>query len=90
MESETAFAKEVLHDLASGKAWGIVRYLPGSGRFPDEDLCAFDGWYFIHEWAQAVYADWCWRYPDWNVSLVVQEEARFSGKEATRVIPMRR
>jgi hypothetical protein len=26
-------------------SWGIIRYAPGSGDFPEDDAAAFDGWY---------------------------------------------
>jgi len=58
---------------------GIIRYLPGSGSVPEKDQCAFDGWYYGpgHEWAQALYDDWCRRYPGWIVALVKIDKGRF-------------
>jgi hypothetical protein len=52
----------------SDQAWGIIRYIPCQGLFPDEDPCAFDGWYTIKSWAQEVYDNWCRDYPDWIVA----------------------
>ena len=58
------------------QGWGIIRRIAVPGAFPDEDPCAFDGWYFIKAWAQAIYDDWCERYPDWDIALVRQEQMR--------------
>jgi hypothetical protein len=63
------------------QAWDVIRYIPVPGATPDEDPCAFDGWFFIQSWAQEVYDYWCERYPDWIVALVVQDRVRFSNKQ---------
>jgi hypothetical protein len=57
--------------------WGVVRYLPGSGPVPDEDVAAFDGWYASKAAATHVYADWCHAYPQFIVALVQQKAARW-------------
>jgi hypothetical protein len=35
-------------------SWGIIRYAPGSGDFPEDDAASFDGWYTNREDALAV------------------------------------
>ena len=47
----------------TGHSWGIIRYAPFSGTFPEDDAAAFDGWYSIREWALAIAKDWVERYP---------------------------
>jgi hypothetical protein len=44
-------------------AWGIIRYAPGSGRFPDEDAAAFDGWYASRADAIERAEDWVKHHP---------------------------
>jgi hypothetical protein len=55
------------------KTWGIIRYAPGSGVFPEDDAAAFDGWYSDKQEALAVAQDWVERHPQWIVSLVQSE-----------------
>ena len=50
--------------------WGIIRYAPGSGAFPEDDAAAFDGWYADREDALAVAEGWVARHPHWIVALV--------------------
>lgn len=69
--------------VSTQQAWAIIRYMPVAGGFPDEDPCAFDGWYFVEALAQGIYKDWCRRYPDWIVALVIQQKARVTNKEIT-------
>lgn len=57
----------------TGHSWGIIRYAPFSGTFPEDDAAAFDGWYSIREWALAIAKDWVERYPRWIV-VVVRED----------------
>jgi hypothetical protein len=42
--------------------------------FPEEDACAFDGWYTDEADAIAIYKDWCGRYPGWVVTVVEGKE----------------
>jgi hypothetical protein len=63
-------------------SWGIIRYAPGTGVVPDEDVSRFDGWYSDRADAHDVYVRWCDRYPGWIVALVTYDEGRF---EDTRV-----
>jgi hypothetical protein len=58
----TAPSKEV--------SWGIIRYAPGSGDFPEDDAASFDGWYTDREDALATAKDWVARHPHWIVGLV--------------------
>jgi len=57
--------------------WGIIRYAPGTGRFPDEDMAAFDGWYADRSVAVAIYKDWVERFQGWIVAVVKQDLATF-------------
>jgi hypothetical protein len=61
--------------------WSVLRYRgsPDSGEFNGGD---FYGWHPLAEVAQAIHTDWCKRYPDWNVVLMVQNNARRSTKQA--------
>jgi hypothetical protein len=51
-------------------SWGIIRYAAGSGRLPQEDAAAFDGWYTDRAVALEVAADWVRKHPQWIVGLV--------------------
>ena len=55
------------------KTWGIIRYAPGSGTFPEDDAAAFDGWYGDRQDALAVAQDWVAQHPQWIVGLVQSE-----------------
>lgn len=57
--------------------WGIIRYLPFSGRAPEDDKCSFDGWYTHEADARGVYAMWCERFPGWVVAVIQGTEVRF-------------
>jgi hypothetical protein len=64
----------------TNQAWGIIRYAPVPGLAPDEDPCAFDGWYTGYEIAHEIYKYWCEDYPDWIVALISADQVRFSDK----------
>jgi hypothetical protein len=66
-----------------GQAWGVVRYRMTTGGWLDKDCCSFNGWYPSHVLVQAIYADWCMRYPDYTVVLVTQDLARFMKRPST-------
>lgn len=57
--------------------WGIMRYAPGTGLFPEDDACHFDGWYKDRADAHDIYGDWCVRYPGWIVAVITYDEARW-------------
>jgi len=69
--------KEPTLSEVSQLTWGIVRYAPGTGRFPDEDIAAFDGWYADRSEAVAIYKYWIKRCPGWIVAVVKQDLATF-------------
>jgi hypothetical protein len=58
-------------------SWGIIRYAAGSGRSPDEDAAAFDGWYFKRAEALAVAEEWARTFPQWIVALVGSDQIWF-------------
>jgi hypothetical protein len=62
-------------------SWGIIRYAPGSGPFPEDDAAAFDGWYFDRALALAVAEDWHRRFPHWIVALVQSEVMWFDNSD---------
>jgi hypothetical protein len=51
-------------------SWGIIRYAPGSGDFPEDDAASLDGWYTNREDALAVAKDRVSRHPQWVVGPV--------------------
>ena len=53
--------------------YGIIRY-PSRHNGVEIDPAIFDGWYRQRSEARMVYADWCVRFPDDNVSLVLRKE----------------
>lgn len=59
--------------------WGIIRYAPTSGAFPEDDECHFDGWYADRDDAKAIYDDWCRRFPQskWIIAIVRHDEVRW-------------
>jgi hypothetical protein len=63
-------------------SWGIIRYAPGSGDFPEDDAASLDGWYTNREDALAVAKDRVSRHPQWVVgpvrSAVLVRTRRFS------------
>jgi hypothetical protein len=77
--SQTPIADIASRDIASrdGKVWGIVRYAPGTGLFPDEDVASFDGWYSDRALAATVSEDWKRQFPYWTVALVASEDIHF-------------
>jgi hypothetical protein len=59
------------------ETWGIIRYLPDSGAFPEDDASAFDGWYSDRTDAATVAKDWAARHPQWIVGLVCSDTIWF-------------
>src|SRR5262249_1392048 len=57
--------------------WGIIRYAPSSGSFPEDDAAGFDGWYSDRADALAVAEDWAKRFPYWIVALVSTNKVWF-------------
>jgi hypothetical protein len=57
--------------------WGIVRYAPNTGAFPDEDWASFDGWYSDRNEAEMIYRDWLDQFPHWIVAVVRRESVRW-------------
>ena len=70
-----------------GQAWGVLRYRTANGQRLNKDFCTFNGWYPSHVLVQAIYADWCIRYPDHTVVLVTQDLARFMKRPSTVQVP---
>jgi hypothetical protein len=68
--------------------WGIIRYAAGSGKSPQDDCAAFDGWYSDRNDALAIYRVWCERHPHWIVALVKADEVRFSESAWECVVPL--
>ena len=67
------------------KTWGIIRYAPGSGTFPEDDAAAFDGWYSDKQDALAVAQDWVAQHPQWIVGLVQSELVWFGNGDLTSI-----
>jgi hypothetical protein len=65
--------------------WGIIRYAPGSGSFPEDDAAGFDGWYADKTEAFAVAQDWARRFPDWIVALVYAHKGWDGDKDFSAV-----
>lgn len=67
--------------------FGILRYAPGTGLSPQEDIAAFDGWYTDKADAVIIYQEWCRRYPGWVVAVVEAEKdhLHFGGEWFKRV-----
>jgi hypothetical protein len=70
-------------------SWGVLRYVITPGVFPDEDPCAFDGWYSERAFAFEVYKLWRRDYPNWVVALVHQDTARFPERQLSMSPPFR-
>ncbi|MDT4739256.1 DUF3987 domain-containing protein [Bradyrhizobium sp. WYCCWR 12699] len=66
-------------------SWGIIRYAPGSGRVPDEDVAAFDGWYSDYEDAFAIAKEWATEYPQWIVGCVQSDLVWFGNGDFATV-----
>jgi hypothetical protein len=64
--------------------YGVVRYAPDSGNVPEDDAAAFDGWYAIKAWADAVAKEWVEQYPHWCVAVVRQEWAHITDMDFGR------
>jgi hypothetical protein len=54
--------------------FGVIRYAPGTGAFPEDDVCSFDGWYADKADARAIYKDWRRRYAGWVVAVVEAQD----------------
>ena len=67
--------------------WGIVRYFPQTGAYPEDDEAAFDGWYSDKADAERVYKDWCKRFPNGIVALVQMDKAKFYDEPEVRKKP---
>lgn len=61
-------------------SWGIIRYFPQTGAFPEDDESSFDGWYSDKDMAEGVYNDWCKRFHNGIVALVKMDKATFYGE----------
>jgi hypothetical protein len=72
-------------DPSNQKTWGIIRYAPGSGTFPEDDAAAFDGWYSDRQDALAVAQEWAARHPQWIVGLVQTELVWFGDGDFTSI-----
>lgn len=59
----------------SDGGFGVVRYAPGTGVIPEDDVACFDGWYARKAEARDVYADWRRRFPGWVVAIVGADAA---------------
>jgi hypothetical protein len=66
--------------------WGVIRYAPGTGLFPEDDAAAFDGWYVCRDDALAVAEDFVARHPQWTVALVRSERTWFGDRDAAMPI----
>jgi hypothetical protein len=49
--------------MTDAVSYGVIAYIPTPGKSPRDDEAHFDGWYFIREWAEAVFEDFRRRYP---------------------------
>jgi len=63
-------SENIMADMVQQQTWGVIRYAPGSGSFPDDDAAGFDGWYTDRADAFAVARDWVAQYPQWIIGLV--------------------
>ena len=73
-------------------SWGIIRYLPQSGTFCDDDKSAFDGWYESRSWVTPIAETWKKQYPDWVVAIVTasEDDMRFPNEEQRRKLKSKR
>jgi hypothetical protein len=72
-------------DVSARGGWGIIKYAPNSGTFPEEDVASFDGWYSNRGDALAIAKDWSRRFPQWIVALVQAEWAHFGNDDFSNV-----
>jgi hypothetical protein len=70
-----------------GQSWGVLRFRVANGQRLNKDYCTFNGWYPSYVLVQAIYADWCVRFPSYTVVLVTQDLARFTHRAATVQVP---
>jgi hypothetical protein len=65
--------------------WGVLRYQStAAGKWSVGG--DFSGWHSLAGLAQAIHTDWRDRYPDWNVVLMVQNNARRSANAAKQAM----
>ena len=69
----------------SQTTWGIIRYAPGSGAFPEDDAAGFDGWYSDRADALDVAERWKLRFPQWIVALVESDMIWVGNGDFSRV-----
>jgi hypothetical protein len=71
------------------RAWGIIRYAPGSGLLCSDDAAGFDGWYYSPFFTladiTAIAEEWVREHPGWVVAVVSLEQGWFGQGDFSRI-----